>query len=1383
MTSALPDIDFRQIRPFGQPASRSSGFEELASILIEQGVVEWPTGTKFTRFGNPDGGREGRGALPDGSVWVWQAKYLFEFDASAAGQVAQSLRRALDTEAALTRYFVAMPLDMPAGDTKGRTSAHSRWVAEAAKWEAMAREKGLTVEFAFIGAHQLTTALTESRHAGRARYWFDAKVMTPDWQGRRLEEAIAKVGPRYSPKLNVEVEAAQAFDAVGRTESYTTRWQQTLAQLREATRLSWRAPTNVAEAFADALPECATALDALDAELAGMIAATRTSDRLPLVDGPLGEGARAVRQVSNLLHEHCLTKDRYFVGDAASLYSDVERALEAIRLGEELADAEITRAARDKLLLLVGRAGVGKTHLLCDVAERRIREGRPTLLLLGQDFDHRSLLTQIGDLTQLGGSLDDVFGVLDSSAEAAGCVGLFMIDALNESERPERWSSDARALRTAAARWPRIAVVLTCRMEFVKEVIGDWPNALVEHVGFAEATDVAVRRFAQEYGLEPPTFPVLNPEFSNPLFLKLTCDALATLGAGRFPFGSAGLAAMSTAFLEAVNRRLSGPSRCNYDERSDPVSRAIRAIAMVGRVPLDRSDVERITSEALPERTWSRSLMRGLLAEGVLNELGDGRITFGYQRLGDVARAEAIAERSLDEVRRWLNALGDDRWRERGVLGALGVIVPEHFGIELVDMAADSEGRVSYDFVDGFLESLLLRSPGSVSARTLEIVQGLLDRDLRLEDVWDHLVRLACIPGHPLDAEWLHAHLMHYEVAERDRRWSTWLMGAADADEWSAVRRLIDWAWPANLGDRIPIPDEVAILASKVLGWFLTTSDRRVRDRSTKALVSIADRAPAAFATALGQFKDTNDPYVVERLTAAACGAVYRTQDPKAVQLIADGVAELVSVAWPIHLVTRDFVRRVFGAARSTGWPGADGLPPYGAMWPVSTKSIAEIESLAGPPSYAYGSIWHSLAGFGDFGHYVLEPALGRVATEDEGGLLEEAARAVFDRALDLGWTPERFQEVDGRLSGGGRQDRMVERIGKKYEWIGFYEILGRMADHYPVKGEWGDDGPQPYSHVEQLVWRDLDPTLLVRKPTASREVERPWFSPVAARFAPGTATDFPSDMAGVPDPLDLIAVSDPAGVPWLVLESRPMWEQPQPVEIEALRTPRLAVWLNLRAYLIPLGAVTSLREWAKDQDWYGAWMPDSADVHNVLLGAHPGDPEWSAADGAIGWWERQSESFKSVNPLQCLAWYGGTGTGRDKSAEEETRGYVPTRRLFDLLKLSRGVDFAWTDSAGLAVCDPSVVLGGPSCLVMRRDLVSRLADEGVTLFWTALVGKELHRGDDPAPHDDYRWITASASYILDGGRIRRLASRARRCRPGPLTERELEWTPSRGEV
>lgn len=151
MTIALPDLDFHEIRPYGRPSSRAGGFEELASILIEKGAIEWPAGTRLERFGAPDGGREGRGVLSNGDVWAWQAKYLFEFDASAARQATESVKRALDTEPDLRRYFVAMPFDLPAGDTGSRESAQTRWMGKVAEWKALAAASGREVEFEFRG--------------------------------------------------------------------------------------------------------------------------------------------------------------------------------------------------------------------------------------------------------------------------------------------------------------------------------------------------------------------------------------------------------------------------------------------------------------------------------------------------------------------------------------------------------------------------------------------------------------------------------------------------------------------------------------------------------------------------------------------------------------------------------------------------------------------------------------------------------------------------------------------------------------------------------------------------------------------------------------------------------------------------------------------------------------------------------------------------------------------------------------------------------------------------------------------------------------------------------------------------------------------------------
>jgi hypothetical protein len=179
---------------------------------------------------------------------------------------------------------------------------------------------------------------------------------------------------------------------------------------------------------------------------------------------------------------------------------------------------------------------------------------------------------------------------------------------------------------------------------------------------------------------------------------------------------------------------------------------------------------------------------------------------------------------------------------------------------------------------------------------------------------------------------------------------------------------------------------------------------------------------------------------------------------------------------------------------------------------------------------------------------------------------------------------------------------------------------------------------------------------------------------------------------------------------------------------------------------------VDGLNTWAQNQDWFGRWMPDTAEPHNVLLGAHPDGPGWEPADGAVEWWSTAGRVPPPCQLRQCALWYGGTGSDRDASAGRETCGFVPTRPLIDTLGLSKGRDFGWSDPDGLAVHDPSVVLGGPGLLVMRRDLASRLRADGMAVFWTVLVGCELQLLDRQQPGDEYR-RARHASWTVIGSR------------------------------
>lgn len=1349
-------------------------------MLIRDDVVQWPEGTRFHKFGNPDGGREGRGVLPSGKVWAWQAKYLTSFDSGAVSQVKKSFLRTLTTEPELRRYFVTMPIDLPAGDTGRSKSAFTLWSEEVVKWEAAAAELGRTVTVEFLGAHDLITALTLDHNAGRLRYWFDASVLTRNQQQERIDDVAAKLGRRYSPQLHVDIEAVQLVDGAGRAPAYIARWQELLADLRSARRWPWRAPDGDEDAFQDTLLRCDTSLNKVDALLERVIAQMRTFDAVDPLTAQTEAALSALDDLHALLRHRSLTEGGFYVGEAGSLYGNVRDATAALGMARQLCVSVATAAASRGELLLTGRAGVGKTHLLCDVSKNRIAAGLPTVMILGQDFDARNLLAQVPELAELPGSVDELLALLNAAAEAAEHKALLIIDAINESEQPDRWPAVLHAMMSKASRYPAVSLVISCRTEFVDAVAGDHGLPAAEHFGFEEATETAVRRFAAEYGLDVPSFPVFNPEFANPLFLRLTCEALTTLGTGRFTLGSAGLTTVCRAFVEAANVRLSAANRCDFDSRTDLVEAAVEQLATIdgGRVP--RVTANDICSALLPNRSWSKSLLKGMLDEGVLIEVGTDHVSFGYQRLGDVARAKTIAEKTPTAIAEWMQSLGTGLWAERGVLGALTVLMPEQHGIELMD-CADSTKAVPYDLIDAFLESISLREPAAVSSRTEELVRALLEASRHRDEVWRQLVRVACIPDHPLNAQWLHEHLTSLDLPSRDASWSLSLVGALDPEEHSPIRTLIEWAWSADQNAPVRTSGNVAELAMRLLGWCTSTNDRKVRDSATKALVALGEREVGAFASALPPLLSVDDPYVVERMAAAACGIALR-RESRASQLAAP-LAASVARGWPRHLLTRDYLRRVFETAKAHGWDGIDGQPPYGAQWPVETTSRDEIEQLTARPDYKYGSIWRSLTNMGDFGRYKIEPALQNFVTKDRSALRAAVEEAIFDRVRELGWTPEMFDEIDKRLA-RGRSGAPVERIGKKYQWIGLYEVLGAVTDNLLLDERWSSGAPYHYGHAEQLIWRDIDVTVLVREPKReSLDAHDPWFSPKSAEFPREVVDDYPDDLDGLPDPLDLLAVTSPDGVQWLTLLSFPSWKQQHPPEIVALQPPTRDSWMHLHAYLVPLSAADTWAAWAQGKDWHGRWMPNSADVANALLGAHPTAPEWAAASGAIDDWNSHSGGEQPAELLQSGAWYAGTGSDGDASADEETRGFVPSRKLFELLKLQAGADFVWRDNAGVAVFDPAPSAGGLNSLLMRRDLLHQIHEAGHELFWTVLVGHEHSPSDYGAPKGDYRWITASASYRTTEDQIELVHSLAGLFTVGPELVSKLSWAPRTKEV
>ena len=642
-------------------------------------------------------------------MWAWQAKFLFAMDAGELGQIGKSIVRALEREPQLTRYFVLMPYDLPAGDTAKAGSAHTKWEEHVGTWTALAADKGMSVEFEYIGAHQLTKALTRPSQAGRLRYWFDIHAFDKPWFAGIAERAAMDAGPRYMPKLHVGLPIAETFASLGQAAEFELSLRDRLASLRSVGRFAWESPEKHRAVLTPLIEDVQPALIELDAALVSIIRGVGAG---PEAVPGIGERLSLVRNLLEPLDEKFTElsppQDGYYVGAAGSLYSSIRQVWRLLGDLRELSSGAIWHSAQRRLVVLTGEAGTGKTHLLCDVAKARTAAGLPTIILLGQHFDTRAPLVQMSELLHFGGAPDELLPTLNAAAQAAGHRGLVIIDALNEAGQPEMWQEHLAGLVHDVLQQPWLALAISCRTPYLDVVVPAAvreQGALVEHYGFEEATPEAVGRYLEFFGLETPSFPLLNPELANPLFLRLLCEALHSRGERRFPRKGVGLLWLYEAYLQAVDKRLSRPGRCDYDAQSRLAGQAVRKLAETqedkGRAPT-REEAAEIAETLLPGRRWSASLLKGLLDEGVVSTThlaGTEYVQFGYQRLGDVATASLICDQPVEAAAAACRQLASQWGRHAGVLEALVAVLPETHGLDLVEVAGDA--------LDGYARSQL----------------------------------------------------------------------------------------------------------------------------------------------------------------------------------------------------------------------------------------------------------------------------------------------------------------------------------------------------------------------------------------------------------------------------------------------------------------------------------------------------------------------------------------------------------------------------------------------------------------------------------------------------------------------------------------------------
>ncbi|WP_413115764.1 NACHT domain-containing protein [Streptomyces sp. CY1] len=1014
------------------------------------------------------------GALGDpGRVWGWSCKWFIlnnknELSTGQRKQIEDSLSKAIEHVAGLTDFVLCLP-ERPA-------KADEEWINQLGRQN---------VRVKLWSTENYDTEL--AGHDELRSTFFGELALTADVLAKAHKRSVAPIEARWAPRLHTSHHVEHRIDrALLRPASF--EWlQQRIDDIAARIQALRAALDGLDTTFRQGAVEIADDLDRFVDNLRKVFDAGKNlrpgevRERLAGQQPPAAS-PRTLRRLVLKLRQRRLPEALLVTGLGAEIRDIVQW------LNDTRADTEAP------LLAVIAAAGQGKTHL---AAQMTSPNDQPTAGVFIQGGNLRAGGT-LDDLARRIPGLkidhfEDLLEALNSAGNRAGCRVPLIIDGLNEAERPSEWRTLLAGLAPALGGYPHVAMIVTLREALADQALPKDTMPLELEWQRAEVDDI-LRVYFRHYLINPADAWLPIGEFHNPLFVRMYCEAANH--DRRVPVGVEALPQSLIGVFElyrkgVVERLAQDPARIPVP--ADQIQRRLAALARhiwthkVRRLPFE--EARRILDTDQPN--WDESLFRRLVEEGVIfreeiRGCDDTECGFVFDRLAGYLIADAILVRmpyadvneQLAEAALWQSLLGDHGHPlGEDILIGLISLVPrrftrhhlwrvapdEHRSLVLAQELTTESGFLDDETVDALATALVTGHPGERKGRP----------------AFDRLWEIRRSAPHRLNATFLDHVLRQLPLPQRDLRWTEWARGRAPGRLTADLDRAID-RWTGN--DSRAESDDLNALA---IAWLLTSTDKSMRDLATKALQRYGRPEPKRLFDLAARMLDVDDPYVVERLVAAAFGAAGAHQMPDP-----GGPLEHALRYWLVHLrdrfldggsaptsheQLRGYVRATYefaGTLHPAAVPdGVDAFAPrFAAMAPAEV--MEDDDPNAAECDRTFGM---------DFENYIIGTAInGRGNYDFKHPGYRRARAEVMSRVWNLGWREKEFGSVDQAIARSADRpyttNRNVERYGKKYGWIAYHEMVGRLVD--------AGQAPAPFGYAERLM-PDIDPTFPDRPPVA----------------------------------------------------------------------------------------------------------------------------------------------------------------------------------------------------------------------------------------------------------------------------------------------------------
>ena len=1154
------------------------------------------------------------------------------------------------------------------------------------------------------------------------RTFFGDLILTDEELSFLHSQSTARVKERWNPELHQVVDAERTVSKkLGRSAAWTelkevenrltegcSALDSFVGELPRQLETDVEQLAGIAQSFCSSLSSALSSVESGDFEILSDVLA-----EVPAI--PKGELAVIPRRLRSRRHPAGFT--------VTNLLSDIRTGARLLeQLGSDLNERQIA---------IIADFGRGKTFLAAQITSREgdTPEG---ILLHGGDLGGNHSLDDLAGHVVIQGhrisTIESLLAAVDAAGRRAGRRLPIVIDGLNEAEDPRRWKALLASVNETLVKYPHVLLVSTVRPEFIEEVLPPELHCRVDILGFRDDLDGALEKYFDYYLIDPSDAELPMGLLDHPLTLKLFCQVAnpsreRVVGVEALPGSLTGL---FDRFLEQSRDRIRELSPLTHKYDSEDVRWALQQVGLDLWHGRSRSIPVSALRHNLCDagRTWTVSIVHALEQEGILTRGRDGldEVSATYDALAGHLIADALlSTKNRGELESWLAdsttkaTLFGDRLKRHPlasdvVRSLVGLFPRRHYGMHLWSHL-DQPERTTVLVATSELEGQYLER------ETVDCLAALISQlPTTSPYIFERLWQTRGSAGHPLNSDFLERVLGPMSMSERDLRWSEWVRRHS-RDILADLQLLAD-DWRNNQQR-----DERDRLLVGWVKWLLTSTVLELRDLATMAVYWFGRGDPKTLFDITVESLSINDKYMPERMLAASYGvAMAYWADPRSAN-VRQSITQLAQDLYErmfapdaqystAHALMQDYALCIIELAVQVNPQTLNG-----EQLARTRRPLKQVESPFAAANAVTDLEFENVdkAFRMDFENYTIGRLVkGRANYDYNHKEYGDIRRQIRWRVGNLGFSNGQFAELDRMIDNASWHSRgaraKVERYGKKYSWIAFFEMYGvRLSQG--LLPDWAEH--------ERPSDSDIDPSF----PTPPRD----WVPELDNPFnrGPEDVVDWIS-MGSTPEYESILRLEEIDGEPgpWLLLDG--FIEQGQEGD------DRL-IFSFLQCVLAGPSELQQILTYYDRRPYPGnSAIPDAITVTNTFAGEIPWSTRFaSTLRDEAGSAERQivrafetygpnpQEGVPMELPVVNFSWERAL----DSSVDQVGSATVPSPALCERLGLmNHAQQFDLHDSEGATA---SICLirrqdkNSSRLLYMREDLFARYAAEtGQTIAW-----------------------------------------------------------------